>query len=283
MVQKFIAACVQNCATPDVEADIAILAKLIERAAAQGAQLIALPEYCAGLDTKDGMLHPFAVPEADHPVLPAMAALARRHKAWILVGSIGVKSPDGRVFNRGYMLAPDGAVAARYDKIHLFDVDLGDSHVYRESATIVAGNEAVLAPCIGGPVGMSICYDLRFAGLYRTLAKAGAQMLAVPAAFTRITGRAHWHILNRARAIENGAYVLAPCQYGTLAGGSECYGHSLIVDPWGRVLADGGETESVIAAQIDLAEVAKTRARIPSLVHDRPFTIESVTPAVAAE
>jgi predicted amidohydrolase len=283
MVQKFIAACVQNCATPDVEADIAILAKLIDSAAAQGAEFIALPEYCAGLDTRDGMLHPFAVPESDHPVLPAMAALARAHKAWILVGSIGVKSAEGRIYNRGYMLSPEGAIAARYDKIHMFDVDLGDGHVYRESATIMAGKEAVLAPCIGGPIGLSICYDLRFADLYRMLAKAGAQMLAVPAAFTRITGKAHWHILNRARAIENGAYVIAPCQYGTLAGGSECYGHSLIIDPWGRVLADGGEAENVITAEIDLAEVAKTRARIPSLVHDRPFTIENIMPAVAAE
>jgi predicted amidohydrolase len=283
MVQKFIAACVQNCATPDVEADIAILAKLIDTAAARGAELIALPEYCAGLDTKNGMLHPFAVPECDHPVLPAMAALARAHKAWILVGSIGVKSPDGRIFNRGYMLAPDGAIAARYEKIHMFDVDLGDGHVYRESATIAPGQEAVLSPCIGGPIGLSICYDLRFASLYRTLAKAGAQMLAIPAAFTRITGKAHWHILNRARAIENGAYVIAPCQYGTLAGGSECYGHSLIIDPWGRVLADGGEAENVITAEIDLAEVTKTRGRIPSLTHDRPFTIENIAPAVAAE
>lgn len=283
MVQKFIAACVQNCATPDVEADIAILAKLVDKAGAAGASLIALPEYCAGLDTKNGMLHPFAVPESDHPVLPAMAALARTHKAWILVGSIGIKAADGRIFNRSYMLAPDGAIAARYDKIHMFDVDLGDGHTYRESATIMPGNEAVLSPCVGGPVGLSICYDLRFASLYRTLAKAGAQMLAVPAAFTRITGEAHWHILNRARAIENGAYVLAPCQYGTLAGGSECYGHSLIIDPWGRVLADGGENEGVITAEIDLSEVAKTRGRIPSLIHDRPFAIEMAVPAVAAE
>ena len=283
MVQKFIAACVQNCATPDVEADIAILAKLVDKAGAAGASLIALPEYCAGLDTKNGMLHPFAVPEGDHPVLPAMAALARAHKAWILVGSIGVKGADGRIFNRGYMLTPDGAIAARYDKIHMFDVDLGDGHSYRESGTITAGTEAVLSTCIGGPIGLSICYDLRFASLYRTLAKAGAQMLAVPAAFVRVTGMAHWHILNRARAIENGAYVISPCQYGTLAGGSECYGHSLIIDPWGRVLADGGENEGVITAEIDLAVVAKTRARIPSLTHDRPFAIETVIPAVAAE
>ena len=283
MVQKFIAACVQNCATPDVEADIAILSKLVARAASEGARLVALPEYCAGLDTKEGMLHPFAVPEGDHPVLPAMAALARTHKIWILIGSIGVKSAEGGIYNRGYMLSPEGAVMARYDKIHLFDVDLDDSHSYRESATIRPGAEAVLSPCIGGPIGLSICYDLRFAALYRTLAKAGAQMLAVPAAFTRITGKAHWHVLNRARAIENGAFVIAPCQYGTLAGGSECYGHSLIVDPWGRVLADGGEAENVVLAEIDLAEVAKTRARIPSLTHDRPFAVESIMPAVAAE
>jgi deaminated glutathione amidase len=128
MVQKFIAACIQNCATPDVEADIAILAKLVDKAGAAGASLIALPEYCAGLDTKNGMLHPFAVPESDHPVLPAMAALAKSYKAWILVGSIGIKAADGRIFNRSYMLAPDGAIAARYDKIHMFDVDLGDGH-----------------------------------------------------------------------------------------------------------------------------------------------------------
>ena len=283
MVQKFIAACVQNCATPDVEADIAILSKLVARAASEGAKLVALPEYCAGLDTKDGMLHPFAVPEGDHPVLPAMAALARTHKIWILIGSIGVKSAEGGIYNRGYMLSPEGAIMARYDKIHLFDVDLGDGHSYRESATIMSGAEAVLSPCIGGPIGLSICYDLRFAALYRTLAKAGAQMLAVPAAFTRITGKAHWHVLNRARAIENGAFVIAPCQYGTLAGGSECYGHSLIVDPWGRVLADGGEAENVVLAEIDLGEVAKTRARIPSLTHDRPFAVENIMPAVAAE
>ncbi len=283
MVQKFMTACVQNCATPDVEADIAILSKLVDRAAAQGAKLVALPEYCAGLDTKDGIMQPFAVPEDDHPVLPAMAALARTHKAWILIGSIGVKSVDGRILNRGFMLSPDGAIVARYDKIHMFDVDLGDGHSYRESATIAPGAEAVLSPCIGGPIGLSICYDLRFASLYRTLAKAGAQMLAVPAAFTRITGRAHWHVLNRARAIENGAYVIAPCQYGTLAGGADCYGHSLIIDPWGRVLADGDDAENVIVAEIDLAEVAKTRARIPSLTHDRPFAVESVMAAVAAE
>jgi predicted amidohydrolase len=281
MTKTFKAACIQNCATPDVCHDIGVLSHLIDQAAAQGASLIALPEYCAGLDTKDGKVFPVAHREGDHPVVPAVAALARRHQAWILVGSIGIKAEDGRIFNRSLMIDPQGAVVARYDKIHMFDVDLDDGHVYRESATIAPGGEAVLSEGPGGPIGLSVCYDLRFAGLYRGLAKAGARILAIPAAFTRITGRAHWHVLNRARAIENGAYVIAPCQYGTLAGGSECYGHSLIVDPWGRVLADGGEEEAVIVADIDPALVAETRARIPSLTHDRPYTIDR--PAEAAE
>jgi deaminated glutathione amidase len=274
MTETFKAACIQNCATPDVHHDIEVLSRLVERAAAEGAKLIGLPEYCAGLDTKDGQLFPFSAPEADHPAIPAMARLAQKHAAWILIGSIGVRSPDRRVFNRSLMLDPRGQVVARYDKIHMFDVDLGEGHSYRESATIAPGKEAVLAPSIGGPLGMSICYDLRFASLYRTLAQAGAHILAIPAAFTRITGEAHWHILHRARAIENGAYVFAPCQYGTLAGGSECFGHSLIVDPWGRILADGGDGEGICIADIDISEVKRTRARIPSLNHDREFAIE---------
>ena len=269
----FKAACIQNSATPDVHRDIAVLSRLIEEAAGQGAKLIATPEYCAGVDTKDGLLYPFAAPEAQHPVIPALAGLARKHAAWILIGSIGVTAPDGRIFNRSLMLAPDGHIAARYDKLHMFDVNLGDGSTYRESATIAAGDETVLSPSIGGPIGLSICYDLRFPGLYRTLAQAGAAMLAIPAAFTRKTGEAHWHILNRARAIENGAFVIAPCQYGTLAGGSHCYGHSLIVDPWGRILADGGDEEGIIIADIDLALAAEARSRIPALTHDRPYNL----------
>jgi len=179
---------------------------------------------------------------------------------------------DGKILNRSIMLDPTGHIAARYDKLHLFDVDLGDGKIYRESATIAPGAEAVLAPCAGSLIGLSVCYDLRFPELYRSYAQAGAEMLAVPAAFTRMTGQAHWHVLNRARAIENGSFVIAPCQFGTLAGGAECFGHSLIVDPWGRVLADGGEEENVALADIDLDLVTETRRRIPSLRHDRPFT-----------
>jgi predicted amidohydrolase len=270
----FKAACIQNCATPDVEHDIAVLSRLIGRAAGEGAGFIATPEYCAGLNSKDGLFHPVAFPEATHPVIPAMAALARQHSAWILIGSIGVRADDGRINNRSIMLTPGGEIAVRYNKIHLFDVNLGEGKLYRESATIAPGSEAVISPCIGGSIGLSICYDLRFAALYRAYGQAGAHMLAIPAAFTKMTGEAHWHVLNRARAIENGAYVIAPCQYGTLAGGGQCYGHSLIIDPWGRVLADGGDSEGIIIAEIDLEQVALTRSRIPSLCHDRPFTVQ---------
>jgi predicted amidohydrolase len=268
---SFIAACVQSTATPDVHADLRILTDLIRAAAAGGARFIATPEYCAGLDTRDGKMFPVAFAEAEHPVLPAMQKLAKDLKLWLLVGSIGVRAADGKIFNRSFMLSPSGATAARYDKIHLFDIDLGAGRSYHESATIEAGRTAVIAPCVEGSIGLSICYDIRFPHLYRAYAQEGAEMLAAPAAFTRVTGEAHWHVLQRARAIENGAYVIAPGQCGTLAGGAECYGHSLIVDPWGRVLADGGTEPGIVTAEIDLEQVAETRRRIPSLLHDKPY------------
>lgn len=268
---SFIAACVQSTATPDIQKDIRILTDLIRDAAGRGAGFVATPEYCAGLDTRDGKMFPVAFTEAEHPVLPAMQDLAKELAIWLLVGSIGVKAPDGRIFNRSFMLAPSGAIAARYDKIHLFDIDLGAGRSYHESATIAPGASAVIAPCAEGMIGLSICYDIRFPHLYRSYAQAGAELIAAPAAFTRVTGEAHWHVLQRARAIENGAYVIAPGQCGTLAGGAECYGHSLIVDPWGRVLADGGTEPGIVTAEIDLAQVSETRRRIPSLTHDRDF------------
>lgn len=179
------------------------------------------------------------------------------------------------------MIDATGGVVAQYDKIHLFDVDLGPGKVYRESATIAPGAAAVVAETPWGGVGLSICYDLRFAALYRALAQAGAGILAIPAAFTKTTGEAHWHVLSRARAIENGSFVVAPCQVGTFPGGAESYGHSLIVDPWGRVLADGGDLVGIVAATIDLDEVARVRGRIPSLRHDCPIAL--VRTAEAAE
>ena len=272
---SFTAACVQTTATPDLRHDIGILSGFIREAAARGASFVATPEYCAGLDTRDGKLFPVAHEETRHPALPALRALSAQLKIWLLVGSIGVKAPDGRIFNRSYMISPAGEIAAHYDKIHLFDIDLGGGHSYHESATIAPGHAGVIAPCVDGTVGLSICYDIRFPMLYRSYAQAGAQMLAAPAAFTRITGMAHWHVLQRARAIENGAYMISPSQCGTLSGGAECYGHSLIVDPWGQVLAEAGDAPGVILAEIDVSKAKETRQRIPSLRHDRPFSLEN--------
>lgn len=268
---SFKAACIQTTATPDLHHDTGVLVAMIREAAGAGAGFVATPEYCAGLDTRDGKMFPVAHEEADHPVLPAMQALARDLGIWLLIGSIGVKALDGRIFNRSFMLDPRGSIAARYDKIHLFDIDLGEGRAYRESATIAAGSRGVIAPCAEGTIGLSICYDIRFPNLYRAYAQKGAEMLAAPAAFTRVTGAAHWHVLQRARAIENGAYVISPGQCGTLPGGAECFGHSLIVDPWGLVLADGGDAPGFVMAEIDLEQVRETRRRIPSLRHDRAF------------
>lgn len=274
MSNKFKVACVQNCATPDVDENIEVTTGLTRAAGEAGANLVCLPEYFSGLRTEGARVHPVAFPEANHSVLPAFAAEARNLGIWIHLGSLGVTADDGRIFNRGYVLNPNGSIVARYDKIHMFDVDLGGGQSYRESATISPGERAVLAPTPWGAMGLSICYDLRFAELYRSLAQAGARMLSVPAAFTRLTGEAHWHVLNRARAIENGCYVFAPCQYGMLTGGGECYGHSLIIDPWGRVLADGGDEEGFIIADVDMEQVGKARERIPALTHDRAFEVE---------
>ena len=271
MSGTFKIACVQNCAVAEVERNIDIAARLTRAAIDEGAAIVALPEYFSGVALKDGLLHPAAFAEARHPVLQAFADLAREKNTWLLLGSLGVLAGDGRIFNRGYLLDPAGAVAARYDKIHMFDVELTKGAPLRESATIAPGDCAVLADTGFCAMGLSICYDLRFPHLYRRLAQAGAEVLAVPAAFTKVTGEAHWHVLNRARAIENGCYVVAPCQYGTLPGGAACFGHSLIVDPWGDVLADGGEAEGIVLAEIDPAAVVRARSRIPALSHDRPF------------
>jgi predicted amidohydrolase len=271
MAERFKIACVQNCAVAEVEQNIAAAARLARAAIGRGARIVCLPEYFSGVALKDGLLHPAAFAEDRHPVLQAFCDLARETETWLLLGSLGVLAGDGRIFNRGYVVDPNGSVAARYDKIHLFDVALTEGAPLRESATIAPGARAVLADTGLCKMGLSICYDLRFPQLYRRLAQAGAELLAVPAAFTKVTGEAHWHVLTRARAIENGCYVVAPCQYGTLPGGAACFGHSLIIDPWGRVLADGGGGEGVIVADLDPAEVAAARARIPALGHDRAF------------
>ena len=271
MSETFKVGLIQNHATAEVEACIAQTLEMSREAAAQGAQLICLPEYFSGLEVLNGRLTMPSFPEAGHPALPAFRALARELGLWFLLGSLPIEVGGGKINNRGYLVGPDGGIAARYDKIHLFDVDLAGGESYRESATIAPGAQAILADLPWGKIGLSVCYDLRFPQLYRALAQAGADFLAVPAAFTRTTGQAHWHVLQRARAIENGCYVIAPCQTGEHEGGGACYGHSLVVDPWGQVIADGGEDEGIVVAEIDPAEVTRARAMIPALEHDRAF------------
>ena len=273
MVNALKVACVQNNASGTHADNIAKAMAHVAEAARQGAELIALAEYYSGFGSKNGVLDLPAFPEAQHDALAAARAAARQHKVWVHLGSIAVKLDDGRLANRGFMIDAQGRIVARYDKIHLFDVDLGPGRIYRESEVICPGHEAVVAETPWGGYGMSICYDLRFAQLYRTQAQAGAGILSVPAAFTKITGEAHWHILNRARAIEHGAFVISPCQHGRFPGGGEAFGHSLIIDPWGRVLADGGDGEGIAMATLDLREIAIARGKIPALTHDRRFSI----------
>src|SRR5919107_1341719 len=189
-----------------------------------------------------------------------------------LIRAMPVRADDKRIANRSFLFDPNGAVAARYDKIHMFDVDLPNGETYRESGAYRPGGDTVVAETPWGRLGMSICYDVRFPHLYRALARAGAEFLSVPSVFTVPTGRAHWHVLLRARAIENGCFVFAPAQWGEHAGGRRSYGHSLIVDPWGEVLADGGEGTGIVTARIDPARVAEARRSVPSLTHDRSFT-----------
>ena len=268
----FKVACIQNCAGLDLERNIAECSDLVRGACALGAELVCLPEYFVRLDSNEQRAVAEALPEEGHPALAHFTALARELGAWILLGSIPVRVAPDKVNNRSYLLGNDGGIVARYNKLHLFDVDIRDGQTYRESASVRGGTEAVLAPTPWGVLGMTICYDLRFPYLYRALAQAGASFLAVPAAFTQKTGEAHWEVLLRARAIETGCYVFAPCQCGEHDGGRRTYGHSLIVDPWGEVLADGGEVPGFVIAEVDPARVDEVRRMIPSLQHDRGFS-----------
>ena len=273
MTARYRIACLQTRPRADFESAAAEALRLAKEAVDGGAQLIALPEYCGGLRMEEGRLAPPSAPEESHPVLADLRGFAASAGVWTLVGSVAVDGPDGRLLNRCFVLDGSGEIVARYDKIHMFDIQLSEREWYRESATVSPGSVGVIADTDFGRMGLSICYDLRFPGLYRGMAQIGAEILAVPAAFTKTTGMAHWHALNRARAIENGCFVFAPGATGKVAGGGETYGHSLVVNPWGEVLADGGESAGVVAAEIDLAEVESARSRIPSLKHDWPYEI----------
>ena len=252
---------------------------LVQQAAAGGAGFVLTPECTNILSSNRDWQREVLRPEADDPTLAALRAEAATLGIWLLIGSLGLKTddPDGRFANRSFLIGPDGAIVARYDKIHMFDVNVSETEVYRESSGYRPGAQAVVAQTPFCTLGLSVCYDVRFAYLYRALAKAGAEVLTVPAAFNHITGAAHWETLLRARAIETGCYVLSPAQTGLNSANHgaprRTHGHSLAVSPWGEVLADGGTAPGVSYVDIDRTEVARARARVPALTHDRPFEL----------
>jgi len=276
MRRPFTVACVQTTSGRDIAANIKMASALVRAARKAGADLIGLPETVNIMEPKGSLLSDKVAVAGGDAGLKALRALASEVGAWLLAGSLVVpaakkKGAKGMLANRSFLIDPKGAVRARYDKIHMFDVDLGKGEVYRESKSYAAGTKAVTARLPWGRLGMTVCYDLRFPQLYRALAQEGADFLSVPSAFTRPSGSAHWHVLLRARAIETGCFVFAPAQCGVHEGGRKTYGHSLIVDPWGEVLADGGDEPGFVAARIEPERVIEARRRIPSLDHDRHF------------
>ncbi|MEZ7880277.1 MAG: carbon-nitrogen hydrolase family protein [Rhodospirillales bacterium] len=279
MVQTFTVACVQTTAGPDVKTNIINASALVREAHKSGATLIVLPEVTNIIDMDCSAMAEKLSAEVDDISLVAFCTLAVELKVWLLLGSLGLKhetalNAEGKpkFANRSFLIGDDGVVRNRYTKIHLFDVDLGAGETYQESKSYEPGNETVVADTPWGKLGMTICYDIRFPHLYRKLAQAGAKFLSIPAAFARPSGKAHWHVLMRARAIENGCYVFAAAQCGEHGGGRSTYGHSLIVDPWGEILADGGTEIGFVLAEIDTSLVDKVRQKIPSLTHDRDYS-----------
>jgi len=274
-------ALIQLTSSDDPTANLDRTARLLRQAAEQGADWALTPEVTNCVSASRTRQRAVLRAEAEDETLARLRALAAETRLWLTIGSLALAADpdepgaDGRFVNRSFMIAPSGEIAARYDKIHMFDVEIGGTESYRESAGFRPGSEAVLVDTPWGKVGLSICYDMRFPALYRRLAKAGAWALTVPSAFTVPTGQAHWEVLLRARAIETGCFVLAPAQWGRHAASEgrerETWGHSLAVSPWGRVLSDAGEGVGVSLVDIDPAEVAATRERIPSLMNDRAF------------
>jgi predicted amidohydrolase len=269
--QVFSAGLVQMCSGRDVRRNIEDACALVREAAAKGAEFIATPEMTNIIDTDRQRVASIVETEQDDPAPQAFSALAKDLSIHLLVGSLALRSPRERLVNRSLLFSPKGEVLARYDKVHMFDVDLGEGQRFRESQAYESGQSAIAADLPWGRLGLTVCYDLRFPGLYNSLARSGSYLLSVPSAFTKLTGEAHWHMLLRARAIENGAFMLAPAQAGRHECGRETYGHSMIIGPWGEVIGEGGETPGIVMARIDPSLAAAARKRIPSLSHMRGF------------
>ncbi len=281
--ESFRVGLVQMCSGRDVERNLADAGALIREAAGKGARYVQTPEITTLMEMDRGRLFAAVRPEDGNPAVVRFAGLARELGIWLHVGSMAVLLGNGKIANRSLLFSPDGSIAARFDKVHMFDVELPGGESYRESRNYQAGSAGVLAKLPWGSLGLTVCYDLRFPHLYRALAKAGADFLAIPSAFTRQTGEAHWHVLVRARAIENGSFVFAAAQAGRHESGRETYGHSLIVSPWGDVIAEADAQVGIIVADVAPDEVEMARRRIPSLRHDRPFEIGCAAPALTRE
>jgi predicted amidohydrolase len=276
---RFTAACVQMRSSRDPLANRDAAVAGVREAASRGAHFVQTPEMTSLVERSRASLFEKVRPEDEDATLAALRDVARETGVVVHLGSIAVRAGD-KIANRAYLIDAEGEITASYDKVHLFDVDLPNGESWRESATYTGGERAVLAPTPWGLLGLAICYDVRFPALYRALAENGASFLSAPACFTRQTGEAHWHVLHRARAIETGSFMISAAQGGVHEDGRETYGHSLIVDPWGRVLAEAGTEPAVILAEIDVALVDDARGRIPTLKNARPFSID-VVPANA--
>ena len=276
----FRAALIQMRSGRDVAKNLADATDLVREAAQKGAQYVQTPEITTLMELDRKRLFEAIRVEEGNPAVSIFSALAKDLGIWLHIGSMAVLLKNEKIANRSFLLGPDGDIHGRFDKIHMFDVELPGGETYRESRNYQAGDTAVLAALPWGTLGMTVCYDLRFPHLYRALAKGGADFLAIPSAFTRKTGEAHWHVLLRARAIENGCFVLAAAQAGKHESGRETFGHSLIVSPWGDIIAEGdGAQPGVVVANIDPRAVLEARQRIPSLQHDRPYGIRAVDAA----
>ena len=272
----FKAAAVQMRTGIFVDANVDAAETMIREAVAAGAEYVLTPEMTTILDRDRGRLLAAIAPEASDPSLVRFRALARELGIHLHIGSMAIKLGEDGVANRGFLIGPDGGIVARYDKIHMFDVDLAGGESYRESRLYRPGSAAVVADLPWTRLGLTVCYDVRFPQLYRALAHAGAEVLAVPAAFTRTTGEAHWHVLLRARAIETGSWVIAAAQGGSHEDGRETYGHSMIVDPWGKIVAEAEREPGIIVAEIDPQASVTARQRIPALANERAFTPPAV-------
>ncbi len=271
MTKSFKVGCLQFCADNNLSANLKQAELLTRQTHEAGADLICLPEYFAAIEIDDQTTLEKAVTEEHHPALQLFRSLAKELSVWIQIGSLPIRISDSQVNNRAFLINNRGEIVARYNKIHLFDVTLKDGEAYQESKAVKPGTESVVTDLPWGKLGMSVCYDVRFSDLYRSMAKSGADFITVPAAFTQTTGEAHWHVLLRSRAIENGCYIFAADQSGVRHTGRATYGHSLIIDPWGTILADAGEEAGFIVADIDPGKVREVREMVPSLRHDREF------------